>query len=124
MAWGLWNKVKKGFKNVWNGVKKAATWVNDKIIKPLRPAITAAANAVLPGAGTAIGVASNVIDYANNRDWGGAVNTVRNAVPKEKLSNVIDKVLPTVNKVLPTVTKGEVRDTIRNGLNFVQRRVA
>ena len=29
MAWGLFNKIKKGFKKVGSAFKKAAGWVND-----------------------------------------------------------------------------------------------
>jgi hypothetical protein len=39
MAWGLWNKIKQGFKKVGNFVKKAASFVNDKVIKPFKPVI-------------------------------------------------------------------------------------
>ena len=60
MAWGLWNKIKNGF-------KKAAGWVKDKVIKPVvdnvikpfKPAITAAVSAFNPAAGA---IASKVMD--------------------------------------------------------------
>ena len=62
MAWGLWNKIKNGF-------KKAAGWVKDKVIrpvvdnviKPFKPAITAAVSAFNPAAGA---IASKVMDTA------------------------------------------------------------
>ena len=34
MAWGFWNKIKKGFQKVGRAIVKGAKWVNDKIIKP------------------------------------------------------------------------------------------
>ena len=51
MAWGLWNKIKQGFKKVGNFVKKAASFVNDKVIKPFKPVIKNVANAIIPGSG-------------------------------------------------------------------------
>jgi hypothetical protein len=29
MAWGIWNKIK-------NGLKKVGSWVNDKVVKPVK----------------------------------------------------------------------------------------
>jgi hypothetical protein len=58
MAFGLWKKIKNGVKKVIGGIGKAASWVNDKvfkpIIRPLAPMIGAAANAIVPGSGLAI----------------------------------------------------------------------
>ena len=47
MAWGLWNKIKQGFKKVGNAIKKAASFVNDKVIKPFKPVISNVANAIV-----------------------------------------------------------------------------
>jgi hypothetical protein len=62
MAWGLWNKIKNGF-------KKAGQWIKDKVIdpvvntviKPFKPAITAAVTAFNPKAGA---ITSKVLDTA------------------------------------------------------------
>ena len=62
MAWGLWNKIK-------NGLRKAGGWIKDKIIKPVvdtvikpfKPAITAAVSAFNPAAGV---IAGRVMDTA------------------------------------------------------------
>ena len=55
MGWGLWSKIKKGFKKVGNAIKKGAKWVNDNIIKPAAPALAAAGAAIgdriVPGSG-------------------------------------------------------------------------
>ena len=59
MAWGLWNKIKQGFKKVGSAVKKAADFVTDKIIKPFRPFISGAIGAVKPQYGA---VADKVMD--------------------------------------------------------------
>ena len=63
MAWGLWNKIKKGFQKIGKAIKKGVSWVNDKIIKPFKPVIKTAANAFLPGiGGKIVDVASDGID--------------------------------------------------------------
>ena len=61
MAWGLFNKIKKGFKKVGSAFKKAAGFVNDKIVKPFKPLIKTAVNAFVPGAGAIVDVASDGI---------------------------------------------------------------
>ena len=33
MAWGFWNKIKKGFQKVGRAIVKGAKWVNDKVLK-------------------------------------------------------------------------------------------
>ena len=86
MAWGIWNKIKKGFKKAGAFVKKAASAigrglrkVNEKIVKPFMPVIKTAANAILPGAGTAIGVASGAVDRFTSDD-GVNVDAVKDGV--------------------------------------------
>ena len=59
MAWGLWNKIKQGFKKAGSVVKKAADVVTDKVIKPFKPFIAGAATAINPTAGA---VAHRVMD--------------------------------------------------------------
>ena len=74
MAWGIFNKIKKGFKKIGSVFKKGINFVNDKIIKPFKPIIKTAANAFIPGAGTVIEAASDGSDAINNGDssWGDA----------------------------------------------------
>jgi hypothetical protein len=48
MAWGLWNKIKQGFKKAGAVIKKGADWVTDKVIKPFRPVISKVANTINP----------------------------------------------------------------------------
>ena len=69
MAWGFYNKIKKGFKKVGSAIKKAAGFVNDKIVKPLKPIIKTAANAFIPGAGAIVDVASDGIDAITNGNY-------------------------------------------------------
>ena len=72
MAWGLWNKIKQGFKKVGNFVKKAASFVNDKVIKPFKPVITNVANAIIPGSGKIVEAVSDGIDDVANGNFKGA----------------------------------------------------
>ena len=72
MAWGLFNKIKKGFKKVGSVFKKAANFVNDKIVKPFKPLIKTAVNSFVPGAGAIVDVASDGIDAVTKGDWSGA----------------------------------------------------
>ena len=60
MAWGLWNKIKQGFKKAGNFVKnKVLKPVVDKVIKPFKPIIGGAISAINPAAGA---IAGKVMD--------------------------------------------------------------
>ena len=67
MAWGLWNKIKQGFKKVGNAIRKGVDFVRDKIVKPVtdkvikpfKPFIAGAIGAVNPAAGA---IADKVMD--------------------------------------------------------------
>ena len=67
MAWGLWNKIKQG-------IKKAAGWVKDKVIKPVvntvvkpfKPVISTVAGAINPKVGALVNAGMNVTEkWAN-----------------------------------------------------------
>ena len=74
MAWGVWNKIKKGFQKVGRAIVKGVKWVNDKIIKPFKPVVktvaSTIANAFVPGSGAvvnkAVDVVSDGIDNVNS----------------------------------------------------------
>ena len=74
MAWGIWNKMKKGFQKVGRAIIKGAKWVNDKIIKPFKPVVktigSTIANAFVPGSGAivsgAVDTVSDGIDSVNS----------------------------------------------------------
>ena len=51
MAWGIFNKIKRGFKKIGSAFKKGAQFVNDKVIKPFKPIIGGAISAINPAAG-------------------------------------------------------------------------
>lgn len=78
MAWGLWNKIKQGFKKVGSAVKSAAKFVNEKIVKPFKPVITKVADAIMPGAGRVVDVVSDGIDDVANGNFRGAANRTIN----------------------------------------------
>ena len=63
MAWGIFNKIKRGFKKVGSAFKKGIQFVNDKIVKPFKPIIKTVANSFIPGSGV-------VVDAVANGDWG------------------------------------------------------
>ena len=62
MAWGLWNKIKQGFKKAGSVIKKAADFVTDKVIKPFKPFIAGAASAINPAAGIIANKAMNAVE--------------------------------------------------------------
>ena len=80
MAWGLYNKIKKGFKKTGAALKKFAGFINDKIVKPFKPIIKTVANRFLPGAGAVVDVASDGIDAFANGDWNSLKDVGKKAV--------------------------------------------
>ena len=74
MAWGIWNKIKKGIQKVGRAIVKGAKCVNVKVIKPFKPVVKSVvgivANAFVPGSGTFVGKAvdtvSDGIDSVNS----------------------------------------------------------
>ena len=84
MAWGLWNKIKQGFKKVGNAIKTGVTWVKDKIIKPVtekvikpfKPIIGAAASAYNPKVGAAVNAGMGVLEKISDEGFGSATKDV------------------------------------------------
>ena len=76
MAWGLWNKIKNGF-------KKAAGWVKDKVIKPVvnnvvkpfKPIISAAASAINPTAGAIAGKVMDTVEKVSDEGFGSVAKS-------------------------------------------------
>ena len=62
MAWGLWNKIKQGFKKAGTVIKKAADVISDKVIKPFKPIIAGAIGAVNPAAGAVAHKAMDTVE--------------------------------------------------------------
>ena len=65
MAWGVWNKIKKGFQKVGRAIVKGAKWVNDKIVKPFKPVVKTiagtVANVLVPGSGAIVNKAVDAV---------------------------------------------------------------
>ena len=80
MAWGVWNKIKKGFQKVGRAIVKGAKWVNDKIIKPFKPVVktigSTIANVLAPGSGA---VVSGAVDAVSD-----GIDSVNSWVSKKK----------------------------------------
>ena len=70
MAWGLWNKIKQGFKKVGNAIRKGVDFVREKVIKPVtdtvikpfKPFIAGAIGAVNPAAGAIAGKVMDTVE--------------------------------------------------------------
>ena len=77
MAWGLWHKIKTGLSKAGRFVKNAAKTVVDKVVKPFKPVITAAATAFNPAVGA---ITSKVLDEAERFSDEGWGDTGRRAV--------------------------------------------
>ena len=71
MAWGLWNKIKQGVRKAGNFAKSAARVITDKVIKPFKPVITAAATAFNPTAGM---IAHKAMDTIERWSDGGEMD--------------------------------------------------
>ena len=78
MAWGLWNKIKNGYKKVGKALQGAAKFVTDKVIKPFKPIISAAATAVSPKFGAAFNTGMNVVEKFSDEGWGSAKDWAKN----------------------------------------------
>ena len=76
MAWGLWNKIKNGFKKVGNFIKKGADVITNKVIKPFKPIISSVATTYNPKVGAAVTAGMNAVEKFSDEGWG---NTVKNA---------------------------------------------
>ena len=62
MAWGLWNKIKQGFKKAGTVIKKVADVVTDKVIKPFKPLIAGTVSAINPAAGAIANKAMDAVE--------------------------------------------------------------
>ena len=70
MAWGLWNKIKTGLKKAGKWIKTAAKTVTDKVIKPFKPIIGAAASVINPALGFAVNKGMDAIERFSDDGWG------------------------------------------------------
>ncbi len=76
MAWGIWNKIKNGFKKVGKGIKTAVNFVKDKVVKPVvknvikpfKPLIGAAASAINPALGAVVNSGMEMAEDISEED--------------------------------------------------------
>ena len=62
MAWGIFNKIKKGFKKIGNVFKKGVNFLNEKVIQPFKPLIRQVANKFVPGGGAIVDGVADAVD--------------------------------------------------------------
>ena len=62
MAWGLWNKIKNGFKKAGKFIRNVAKTVTDKVIKPFKRMISGVANAINPALGAAVNTGMDAVE--------------------------------------------------------------
>ena len=84
MAWGIFKKIKDGFKKVIGGINKEAQWIGNNILKPIVNAVAPVVDTIAPGVGTAIKIGVNAItDITTGNGRKAIQNLVNN--PKIKL---------------------------------------
>ena len=70
MAWGLWNKIKTGLSKAGRFIKNAAKTVVDKVVKPFKPVISAAATAFNPAVGAIVNKGMDAVERFSDEGWG------------------------------------------------------
>jgi hypothetical protein len=87
MAWGLWNKIKNGFKKVGGFIKdKVLKPVVNTVIKPFKPVIQGVVSSINPTAGA---IAGKVMDTVEK------VGRLTSEKPKRTESEVVSVSNPT-----------------------------
>ena len=84
MAWGVFNKIKKGFKKIGNVFKKGVNFLNDAV-QTAAPIASAVANKILPGSGALINLASGALNALDNRNYGDAAQNVANFIQQGRI---------------------------------------
>ena len=74
MAWGLWNKIKNGFRKAGNVIKSGAKAVVNNVVKPFKPIISAAANAFSPSFGKIVDRGMDAAERFSDEGWGETGN--------------------------------------------------
>ncbi len=76
MAWGLWNKIKNGFKKVGGFIKdKVLKPVVNTVIKPFKPVIQGVVSAINPTAGAIAGKVMNVAEKVSDEGFGSVAKS-------------------------------------------------
>ena len=61
MAWGIFKKIKDGFKKVIGGIKKGAQWLGEKVLKPIINTVAPVLDQIKQGVGTALQTGVNAL---------------------------------------------------------------
>ena len=89
MAWGIFKKIKDGFKKVIGGIKKGAQWFGCHILKPIaKPIIDVAApvlDRIKPGIGTAVKAGVDTLTGLTNNIVGANGHGIRVTNPKIRM---------------------------------------
>ena len=97
MAWGLWNKIKQGIKKAGSFIKnKVLKPVVNTVVKPFKPVISAAANAINPKIGTIVDTGMNMAEKWVNGE---------KVIDKETIKEAGNKALNWANKRFPVYPK-------------------
>ena len=86
MAWGLWNKIKQG-------IRKAGSFIKDRVLKPVvntvvkpfKPVISAAANAINPKIGSIVDTGMNMAEK-----WVNGERVIDKGTVKEISGNALN----------------------------------
>ena len=80
MSWGLWNKIKQGFRKARTFAKNAARFINDRVIKPFKPVIGAVASAINPAFGAAVNTGMRAVErFSDDGSRNGSSDTISNS---------------------------------------------
>ena len=114
MAWGVFNKIRKGFKKVGEAFKSVASSVNKNVIKPVASIAKTAANTIIPGSGGYVDALTNFVDYGIQGNMGKAVGSaVETAINTNK--NIVRNAVSTIGnaaKNIGSVATGFVGNSV------------
>ena len=76
MAWGLWNKIKNGFKKVGGFIKdKVLKPVVNTVIKPFKPVIQGVVSSINPTAGAIAGKVMDTVEKVSDEGFGSVAKS-------------------------------------------------
>ena len=82
MAWGIFKKIKDGFKKVIGGIKKGAQWLGKNVLKPIVNAVAPVIDQIKPGVGTALQTGVNAL---TNLTTGNGRRAIKDFVNNPKI---------------------------------------
>ena len=82
MAWGIFKKIKDGFKKIIGGIKKGAQWLGKNVLKPIVKAVAPVIDQVKPEVGTAI---QTGVSALTNLTTGNGQNSIKSFVNNPRI---------------------------------------